>query len=79
MPLAPSGTTYFQSPGYGVFDLYAHWNVAEQLKLNVGIANLVNRKYWGAGDIPLVSSGSATLDRYTAPGRSVSASISLDW
>ena len=79
MPAAPAGTTYFQSPGYGVFDLYAHWRVAEQLRLDIGIANLGDRKYWAAGDIPLASSTSATLDRYTAPGRSLSASVSFDW
>ena len=79
MPTAPAGTTYFQSPGYGVFDLYAHWRVAEQLRLDIGIANLGDRKYWAAGDIPLASSTSATLDRYTAPGRSLSASVSFDW
>lgn len=79
MPAAPAGTTYFQSPGYGVFDLYAHWRVAEQLRLDIGIANLGDRKYWAAGDIPLASSTSATLDRYTASGRSLSASVSFDW
>ena len=79
MPSAPVGTAYFQSPGYGVFDLYAHWKLAGQLKLDVGIANVADRKYWATGDIPLVSSASATLDRYTAPGRSLSASVSFDW
>lgn len=79
MPVAPPGTTYFQSPGYGVFDLYAHWKLAEQLRLNIGIANLGDRKYWAAGGIPLASSTSATLDRYTAPGRSLSVSVSFDW
>jgi hemoglobin/transferrin/lactoferrin receptor protein len=79
MPDASVGTSYFQSPGYGVFDLYAHWNIAEQLRLDVGIANLADRKYWAAGDIPLVSSASTTLDRNTAPGRSISASVSFDW
>lgn len=53
--------------------------MAEQLRLDIGIANLGDRKYWAAGDIPLASSTSATLDRYTAPGRSLSASVSFDW
>lgn len=79
MPTPPPGTAYFESSGYGVFDLYAHWNIAEQLRLNVGIANLADRRYWAAGDIPLVAETSRTLDRYTAPGRSLSASVSFDW
>jgi hemoglobin/transferrin/lactoferrin receptor protein len=79
MPDAPAGTAFFQSPGYSVLDLYAHWTVAEQLRLNVGVTNMADRTYWAAGDIPLVASTSSTLDRYTAPGRSLSASVSFDW
>lgn len=79
MPDGPAGTAYFQSPGYGVLDLHAHWTVAEQLRLNIGVTNLTDRTYWAAGDIPLVASTSTTLDRYTAPGRSLSASVSFDW
>ncbi len=79
MPVAPAGTTYFQSPGYGVVDLYAHWQVRSGLTLNVGVTNLGNRNYWAAGSIPLMSSSSNVLDRYSAPGRAVSASIRLDW
>ena len=79
MPSALVGTAYFQSPGYGVFDLFAHWNIGSRVKLNLGVSNLTDRKYWAAGDIPLVSSASATLDRYSAPGRSVAASVSFGW
>lgn len=79
MPTPPPGVRYFQSPGYGVLDLYAHWEVTSQLKLNLGVANLTNRTYWAAGDIPLANGSSALLDRYTAPGRSLSASISVAW
>ena len=54
-------------------------DLRQQLRLDIGIANLGDRKYWAAGDIPLASSTSATLDRYTASGRSLSASVSFDW
>ncbi len=68
----------FRAPGYGVLDLYAHWRLAPGARLNVGVTNLADRKYWAAGDIPL-GSGTASIDRYTAPGRALSASITLDW
>src|SRR5690606_27926522 len=75
LPSAPEGTTYFQSPGYGVLDLYAHWTFAPGAKVNVGVFNLTDRKYWAAGAVPLVGSSSATVDRYTAAGRNFGASL----
>ncbi len=79
MSTPPTGVTYFESPGYGVLDLYAHWSFAPGAKVNVGVFNLTDRKYWAAGAVPLVSGASATLDRYTAPGRNFGASLAIDW
>lgn len=79
MPTPPTGTSYFESPGYGVLDLYAHWSFAPGAKINVGVFNLADRKYWAAGAVPLVGASSATVDRYTAPGRNFGASLALDW
>ncbi len=79
LPPAPAGAAYFQSPGYAVLDLYAHWSFAPGAKINIGVSNLADRKYWPAGSVPLVAGTSATIDRYTAAGRNVAASISLAW
>ncbi|TWT21142.1 TonB-dependent hemoglobin/transferrin/lactoferrin family receptor [Luteimonas marina] len=75
----PAGVTYFESPGYGVLDLYAHWTFAPGARVNVGVFNLADKRYWPSGSVPLVSSSSATVDRYTAPGRNLAASLSIDW
>ena len=79
MPVPPIGTTYFQSPGYGVLDLYAHWSPTPQLRFNLGLTNLADRRYWASGGVPLAASTSALLDRYSSPGRALSASVSFDW
>jgi hemoglobin/transferrin/lactoferrin receptor protein len=79
LPTAPAGTGYFASPGHAVLDLYAHWRFAPGARVNLGLFNLADRKYWSAGSVPLVGDSSATLDRYTAPGRNVAASLSLEW
>lgn len=68
-----------KSPGYSVIDFYAHWNVANHVRLKAGVTNLANRKYWAMGDVPLLASSAASLDRYTSPGRSLSAAVSFDW
>lgn len=79
VPEAVPGTQYYQSPGYGVVDFYAHWTPIPRLELGLGVRNLTDRTYWMAGDIPLVSSNSATLDRYTGAGRTLSASLAWSW
>ncbi|VXB02878.1 Sugar transporter [Luteimonas sp. 9C] len=79
LPTAPAGSTYFESPGHAVLDLYAHWIVAPGTRLDAGVLNLADRKVWQAGLVPLVAAGSSTLDRYTAPGRHVAVSLSIDF
>lgn len=70
----------YRQPGYAVLDLYAHWAFAPGAKLNVGVFNLADRKYFSAGDVPaLLSVNSTTLDRYTAPGRNMAVSVSVAW
>ncbi|MCD9005020.1 TonB-dependent hemoglobin/transferrin/lactoferrin family receptor [Luteimonas sp. XNQY3] len=79
LPTAPAGTAYFESPGHAVLDLYAHWTFAPGTRLNAGVFNLADRKVWQAGLVPLIAASSATLDRYTAPGRNVAVSLSVDF
>ena len=62
-----------------MLDLYAHWNFAPGARFNVGVFNLGDRTYIEAGDIALVLDTSTTLARYTAPGRSLSASLAVSW
>ena len=75
----PQGTTYFESPGYGVLDLYAHWRFAPGARVNLGVFNLADKTYWPAGGFGLASASSRVLDRYTAPGRNYGASLSIEW
>lgn len=74
-----SDPSYYQQGGYGVLDLYAHWEFTPGARFNVGIFNLADRKYSEAGDVPVVGDTSTTLDRYTSPGRNLSASLSVNW
>jgi hemoglobin/transferrin/lactoferrin receptor protein len=70
----------FEIPGYGVFDLLAHWAFAPGAEFNVGVFNVGDRKYWDSGDVPAgVLATSTTLDRYTSPGRNVGASVAVSW
>ncbi|MET0815382.1 MAG: TonB-dependent hemoglobin/transferrin/lactoferrin family receptor [Pseudoxanthomonas sp.] len=70
---------YYESPAYGVLDLYAHWTFAPGATFNLGVFNLTDRKYFDAGDVALVNASSTTLDRYSSPGRNLSVSLSVNW
>ncbi len=74
-----SDPALYRTPGHAVFDLYAHWNFAPGLRLNAGLRNLADRRYWAAGDLPLATATSGVLDRFTSPGRSVAASLSVEF
>ncbi len=69
----------YQPAGYGVLDLFAHWRFAPGARVNIGIFNLSDKRYTDWADVPGVIATSATLDRYTRPGRSVSLSVAADW
>ncbi|NYZ62480.1 TonB-dependent hemoglobin/transferrin/lactoferrin family receptor [Luteimonas sp. SJ-16] len=78
LPDSSAGAS-FESPGYALLDLYAHWAFAPGTRLDAGVFNLADRKVWRAGAVPLIAAGSATRDRYTAPGRNVSLSLAIDF
>ncbi|MGY0560018.1 TonB-dependent hemoglobin/transferrin/lactoferrin family receptor [Luteimonas sp. A277] len=68
----------YRTPGHAVLDLYAHWNFAPGLRVDAGVRNLADRRYWAAGDLPLALATSGVLDRFTSPGRSVAVSVSVE-
>lgn len=79
LPTPPAGSAYFESPDHALLDLYAHWSFAPGTRVNAGVFNLADRKVWQAGLVPVIAANSATLDRYTAPGRNVAVSLSVDF
>jgi hemoglobin/transferrin/lactoferrin receptor protein len=73
------GQPAFAPPGYGVFDLLAHWDFAPGATLNAGVFNLTDRKYWDWADVPGIAAASPVLDRYSRPGRNVGLSLQVAW
>lgn len=67
--------TDFKTPGYGVIDLTAYWqpSIAKGLRLQAGVFNVMNKKYWNALNLPDTGGNSAAAqpyDYYTESGRS---------
>ena len=44
--LSKSSARYMRVPGYGLLDWTAYWQVAKNVKLNGGVYNITDRKYW---------------------------------
>ncbi|MDO9641002.1 MAG: TonB-dependent hemoglobin/transferrin/lactoferrin family receptor [Pseudotabrizicola sp.] len=73
----------FTPPGYGVLDVGASWNFAENAVLNLTVNNVFDKKYYemGAASSALASTAATTNtvppQLFTGPGRSVA--LNLDY
>jgi len=69
--LAPSATT---------LDVSGQWRIQKDLRLNVAVANLTNKKYWNWSDVRSVTSSQlAVIDAFSQPGRSLKVSLAADF
>ncbi|UVJ44831.1 TonB-dependent hemoglobin/transferrin/lactoferrin family receptor [Pseudomonas sp. LS1212] len=67
----------FETPGYGVLDLNAWWQVTDQVSINGGLFNMTDKKYWNWGDVQGHDADAAGLGRLTQPGRY--AAVNVIW
>jgi hemoglobin/transferrin/lactoferrin receptor protein len=67
----------FAPSGYATFDLLAHFEVGEHVRVNVGVFNLTDRKHWEWADVRGRLAGDPVIDRYTQPGLHASASATV--
>ncbi len=70
-------TPVFHAPGYALVDVYAHCQPTPQVQLYLGLANLGAKRYWRWGDVRGAAYVPVTIDRYSAPGRSISAGFKI--
>lgn len=68
-------------PAVATFDLSGQWRIRKDLRLNAGIYNLTDRKYWLWSDLQGLTTTSATtqMDAYTQPGRYAKLSVVMDF
>ncbi len=71
----------FKAPGYGITDLALWWTPpsVKGLKLQAGVYNMFNKKYWDALNVPNSGRGLAPVDYYTEPGRSFRLAVSYSF
>lgn len=75
--LDESAGTLFAPPGHSVFDAFAWWQVHEQVRLNLGVFNLGDRRYWRWANVRGLAATTRNLGFYTQPGCSVSVAVDV--
>ncbi|WP_153101959.1 TonB-dependent hemoglobin/transferrin/lactoferrin family receptor [Paraburkholderia hayleyella] len=69
----------YAPPSSFVVDLRAGYRFNKHVIAYFGILNLFDRRYWNWSDVRGIADASPIKDAYTAPGRSVSASLKVDF
>nr|WP_301334668.1 TonB-dependent hemoglobin/transferrin/lactoferrin family receptor [Variovorax dokdonensis] len=69
----------FLPPSATTLDISAQWRINPRLRLNVGIVNVTDKKYWRWSDVRGLASNSTVLDAYSQPGRTFNATLVADF
>jgi hemoglobin/transferrin/lactoferrin receptor protein len=69
----------FAPPGHALFDVFAWYAPGERLRLTLGLRNLGDRKLWHWSSVRGLAADTPNLGFYSAPGRSVSLGVELNW
>ncbi|UUZ68850.1 TonB-dependent receptor [Polaromonas sp. P2-4] len=71
--------TQFLVPAATTLDLSGQWRISKKLRVNAGIANLTDKKYWNWSDVRGLAATSLVADAYTQPGRHFNVSLVADF
>lgn len=74
-PALPPRIKQFTIPSALSFDLTTQWRIRNNLRLNAGIGNITNQKYWNWSDVQGLAATSLVTDAYTQAGRHYSVSL----
>jgi hemoglobin/transferrin/lactoferrin receptor protein len=78
-PAEVTAGTQFLTPSATTLDLGAQWRIRRDLRLNVAVVNLTDKKYWMWSDVRGLASNSPIRDAYTQPGRHFNVSLVADF
>ncbi|WP_415266920.1 TonB-dependent hemoglobin/transferrin/lactoferrin family receptor [Acidovorax sacchari] len=79
--LADATTALFRVPGYATFDLGGYWQVNPSVRLQAGIYNLGDKRYWDYASArslqPALARDRRDIELLTSAGRTVAVSMSV--
>ncbi len=71
--------TQFLTPAATTLDLGGQWRIRKDVRLNLAVNNLTDKKYWMWSDVRGLAASSTVADAYSQPGRHVNASLVVDF
>ncbi|MFT4190327.1 MAG: TonB-dependent receptor [Comamonas sp.] len=71
-----ASNSYSRVPGYTRFDLGGYWNVRKNLRIDLALNNLSDKKYWDYSSVRMLTS-STLFASSTAAGRNAAISATL--
>ncbi len=74
-PAVPPRVRQFLVPSVTTMDMQLQWTMQKNWRLNLGVDNLTNKKYWNWSDVQSLAANSVVVDAYTQPGRYYHASL----
>ncbi len=69
----------FSTPAATVLNISGQWRISKDLRLNLAVMNLTDKKYWNWNSVRGISSASPVVDAYTQSGRSLNVSLVTDF
>ncbi len=75
-----TGPALFRAPGYATVDLLLDWQPGEHVRIEAGLFNLFDRRYWEFGQLGgVLQDGLPPPAFQTAPGRNAAVTVSVVW
>ncbi len=74
-----TGGSRFETPGSGVLDLLARWQLHPDWSVSAGIYNLGDKKYWRWSDVSGFAPDDPVIEVLSRPGRSLALTVSAQF
>ncbi|MCX7275879.1 MAG: TonB-dependent hemoglobin/transferrin/lactoferrin family receptor [Burkholderiales bacterium] len=75
-----TNSALFLAPAATTLDLGGQWRIQKDLRLNVAVTNLTDKKYWNWSDVRSATAAQvAVIDAFSQPGRSLKVSLAADF
>ena len=75
----PTAPVPLKTSGYATVDMTGYVRLGKQVTLNLAVFNLFDRKYYDWSMVSGLTGNDARLAAYTAPGRTVSANLQVEF
>ena len=73
-----SSDDYLEAPGFSTYDVFARYELTPRIRVRAGVFNIRDKTYYRWADVSRLPADYFALNLYTAPGRFLSLSFSIE-